>query len=240
MQETRRQIEDLQCKGLKIIQDKSLYTFSSDSVILANFINLKKNDKALEIGAGSGVISILLSAKTNFQKIVAYEAQDEMFDLLKDNIALNHLEDKIEILHDKVQNFQKHFAKHSFDVAFSNPPYMKTTQPLENVRQKARHDQMLPIDELCQSAKDILKDKGKFFVVYTSERSCELIACLQKYNLIPKTIFFTENGKGRVVLIVIEAVKNGGNGVKVLPNLVTNDLNGDYLEKLQTHKFLND
>lgn len=238
MKNSNRQIEDLQCKGLKIIQDKSLYTFSSDSVILANFVKLRKNENAVEIGTGSGVISILLTAKMPCQNIIAFEAQKEMFELAEENIALNGLEEKIKVICDRVQNFNKYFPKHSFNVVFSNPPYMKTTQNVDSVRLKARHDPMLPMDELCKSASDMLTDKGRFYVVYTAERSCELIASLQKNKLVPKTMFFTDNGKGRVVLVIIEAVKNGGQGVKVLPNLVTNDIEGDYLEKLHTRNFI--
>ncbi len=238
MAKSGRQIEDLECEGLKIIQDKSLYTFSSDAVILANFVRLKKSDVAAEIGTGSGVISILLTAKMPCQKTIAFEAQEEMFSLAKENISLNKLDEKIEVINDKVQNFAKHISKHSFDVVFSNPPYMKTTEKPISVRQRARHDELLKIDELCKAASEMLKDKGKFFVVYSSERSCELIHNLLKYNLSPKEMFFTENGKGRVVLVVIEAVKNGGHGVKVLPNLVTNDQSGEYIEKLHTKNFL--
>ncbi len=232
-----RQIEDLQCKGLKIIQDKSLYTFSSDAVILANYINLKKNDLALEIGAGSGVISILLSAKTPCQNIVAFEAQKEMALLAQENVKLNGLEEKIKIVEDKVQNYKKYFQKHSFDVVFSNPPYMKTTEEVSSVRSRARHDQMLPVDELCKAASDLLKSKGAFYVVYSAQRSCELIYNLIKHNLSPKEMFYTDNGKGRVVLVVIKAVKDGAHDVKVYPNLVTNDEDGEYLEKLHTKNF---
>ena len=84
--EKGERIEDLQCDGLKIVQNKNLYTFTSDSVVLANFIQSKKKDVCVEIGAGSGVISILLSAKTNFEKIFAFELQTSMSKLLEKNI----------------------------------------------------------------------------------------------------------------------------------------------------------
>ena len=94
--------EDLQCRGLKIIQDDRLYTFTSDSVVLANFVKIKKGEKAVEIGAGSGVISILLSAKMPVSKIYAFELQNEMASLAKRNVALNFLEDKIEVINDDI------------------------------------------------------------------------------------------------------------------------------------------
>lgn len=228
-------IEDLQCKGLKIIQDSDYYTFTSDSVILANFINTKKNDKCVEIGCGCGVISILLSAKKDFQKITAFELQKEMACLCEKNINLNNLENKIKLINDDVCNFNKYIEKASQDVVFSNPPYMVGGDENKSaVRDKARHEKSLPLASLTKIASQMLKFGGKFYLVYSAERSAELIHSLIENNLEPKRMFFTSNGKGRVVLVVIEAVKGGKHGVKVLPELVTNDKNGDYLEKLHT------
>lgn len=228
-------IEDLQCKGLKIIQNKDYYTFTSDSVILANFIKLKKEDICCEIGTGCGVISILMTAKNNFNKIYAFEIQSEMFELAKKNVKLNNLEDKIEIIHDNIMNFNDYFKKNSFDCLFSNPPYMLSNGKNENtVRNIARHDNSLSIEELCSTASQMLKHGGRFYLVYTADRSCELIYNLTKASLEIKRMFFTQNGRGDVKLIILEAVKGGKHGVKVLPELVTNDKEGSYIEALHT------
>ena len=228
-------IEDLQCKGLQIIQNKSLYTFTSDSVVLANFIKLKNNDKCVEIGTGCAVISTLLCGKTIFQKIKAFELQKEMAELAQKNVELNSLQDKIEVINDDIKNFNKYIEKGWADVVFSNPPYMKESIVNVNVvKAKARHEQSLPLHELCNIASQILKENGKLFLVYGAGRSAELIHCLIENKLEPKRMFFTENGKGKTILIVIEAVKDGRSGVEVLPNLVTNDKEGSYLETLHT------
>ncbi|MBE7074117.1 MAG: hypothetical protein E7379_03395 [Clostridiales bacterium] len=229
-------IDDLQCDGLKIIQDKSLYTFTSDSVVLANFVKTKKSDFCVEVGSGSGVISILLSAKSKFQKCLCFEIQEQMFNLLNKNISLNNLNEKLVAINDDIANFDKYIKSGEIDVVFSNPPYMKEdiSRNQNQVRDIARHSSYLPIQTLCSVAGKMLKVGGKFYVVYTSERSAELIANLLSNNLQPKKMFFTENGKGRVVLVVIEAVKGGKSGVTVLPQLTTNDKDGKYLEILQT------
>ncbi len=234
------QIEDLECKGLKIIQNKALYTFTSDSVILANFLKIKSKDICVEIGSGSGVISILASAKNNFDKIYSFELQPQLAELAERNVKINNLNKKIEIINDKIQNYQKYFKKESVDVVFSNPPYMKDMKNAceNNVRDIARHDKTLSMEELCKCVSGLLKFGGKFYVVYSAERSCELISCLIKHKLEPKQMFYTDNGKGRVVLVVIEAVKGGKSGVKVLPNLTTNKRDGKFLEKLQTRNFI--
>lgn len=232
-------IEDLECHGLKIIQNKNYYTFTSDSVVLANFIKLKKSDKCVEIGTGCGVISVLLTAKTEFDKIYAFEIQDEMARLAEKNVIFNDLQDKIQVISDDVKNFRQYIENESIDVVFSNPPYMRKDVQLNKNRIKsiARHDESLPINELCKCAYSMLKFGGKFYVVYSAERSCELIHTLINYNLEPKRMFFTQNGKGKVILIVIEAVKGGKHGVEVLPELETNDVKGEYLQLLQTKYF---
>ena len=237
--EKDERIEDLECKGLKIIQNKNLYTFTSDSVILANYIKTKRNDKLIEIGSGCGVISILLTEKTNFEKITAFEIQKELALLTEKNIKLNNLEDKIEIINDDVKNWQKHAKNEKFDIVFSNPPYMSEDVLNQNsVKAKARHDETLDIDSLCKISSAMLKEGGKLYLVYGAPRSAELISKLVENKLEPKEMFFTENGKGKTVLFVVMAVKGGKHGVKVLPNLVTNDQNGDYIEKLHTRNFV--
>ena len=233
--EKDERIEDLQCGGLKIIQNKNFYTFTSDSVVLANFISTKKADKCVEIGTGCGVISILLSKKTNFEKITAFEIQQEMFSLAQKNIKLNSLEEKIDLINDDIQNFEKYFPKESANVVFSNPPYMKEEIVSPNkVRAVAMHENLLPLQTLCMVSSKMLKNGGKFFVVYGANRTSELICELCKNKLEPKRMFFTENGRGKVILCVVEAVKGGRKGVEILPNLVTNDKDGKYLEILHT------
>lgn len=228
-------MEDLQCKGLKIIQNKDLYTFTSDSIILANFVKIKKGETAVEIGAGGGVISILVQAKNETERIFAFEIQPEMFDLCKKNIELNGLQEKIIPICDDVKNFENYLKEESVDVVFSNPPFYKETNfPQSEVKKIAKEEICLPIADFVSVASKMLKNGGKFYCVYGAERSCELITLCQSHNLAVKELFFTENGKGKVQLVVLKCVKNGKNGVKIHPNLATNDENGNYLEALHT------
>ena len=129
--------------------------------------------------------------------------------------------------------------KEAFDVVFSNPPYMTSDfKSVNSIRNNARHDHNLPIDDLCKTAFNLLKFGGKFYVVYSATRACELIHMLVESNLEPKRMFFTENGKGKIILVIIEAVKGGKHGVNVLPNLITNDKTGEYIKTLQTKYFI--
>jgi len=236
--ENGERIEDLQCNGLKIIQNKNLYKFTSDSVILANFVKTKRDDIVVEIGAGCGVISILVQAKNKLKKISAFEIQESMQTLCEKNIALNNLEEKVEIVKDDAKNHQKYVKNASIDVVFSNPPYFKVTDFNQNeVKKVAKEEIYLSCEELTKAASKMLKSGGAFYCCYASERVCELIENCHKNNLAVKEMFFTENGKGEVKLVVLKAVKDGNFGVKVFPNLVTNNKNGDYLESLHTKNF---
>ncbi len=233
-------LEDLQCGGLQIIQNKNLYCFTSDSVILANFLQAKKNDFVVEIGTGCGVISILSQAKNDLSKIVAFEIQPQMAQLAERNVTLNKLGEKIEIICDDVQNFEKYFGAGKADVIFCNPPYFKPTNfPQTDVNKIAKEEVMLSCEQLAAAAAKMLKSGGSFYVCYPAERCTELVCTLQKHQLCTKELFFTENGKGKVKTIFLKAVKNGKFGTKVRPNLVTNEGNGDYLEILHTKNFLN-
>lgn len=233
--ENDERFEDLQCDGLRIIQNSKLYTFTSDSVVLANFVSAKKNDIAVEIGAGCGVISILVQAKNDVKKIFAFEIQEKMQNLCKKNINLNDLSQKIELICDDIKNFKKFIQPASVDVVFSNPPYFKQTNFAQSeVKKIAKEEVCLNCVDLIKVTTKLLKDGGSFYCCYPAERVCEFITECQNNNLAVKEMFFTENGKNEVKLAIIKCVKGGKNGVKVFPNLITNEEDGTYLESLHT------
>lgn len=236
--EKNEQIEDLQLNGLKIIQDKTKYNFTSDSALLANFVSAKKTDNVLEIGTGCGVVSILINEKCSPKKITAFEIQKEMFDLAQKNVQLNCLQEKIEIFNAPIQEYKKFVDGDSFDVVVSNPPYMKvdkdTLLKSNEIQAKCRHEINLTLEELVQCASKLLKFGGKFFVVYRAERLSDLFVELKKNNLEPKRMFFvapSESSKPK--LFLLEARKGAKSGIEILPTLITNDSAGNYLFTIQ-------
>ena len=237
MLKTTERIEDLQLDGLKIIQDSNGYCFTSDSVILANFVKAKQDDKILEIGAGSAVISILVSYKTKCNNITALEIQPRLADMATRSVKLNNLEDKIRVLNEDVKKFVNNETKNSYDVIFSNPPYKKVDSVIEiqnEEKQICRYEKTLTLEELVNCASLLLKDKGKFFIVYEAERVVDLLTTLRLKKLEPKTMFFTQpNENKNAKLIVVEAIKNAKSSAKVLPTLFTNDLEGNYIYSIE-------
>ena len=145
----------------------------------------------------------------------------------------------VKFFNDDIRNFKKYLKQESVDVVFSNPPYKKDGSAKFNENQSktfARHEKNLPLKDLCNITSQILKFGGRAYFVYDADRCCEMIAELKLCKLEPKRMFFTENGKKKVVLFVVEAVKGAKPGVRVYPNLITNDKNGDYLEEIKNYK----
>lgn len=236
MLKSNERIEDLQLDDLKIIQASDGYCFTSDAVILANFIDAKPNHKLLEIGSGSGIISILVAYKTKCEDISAVEIQSTLAEMSQRSVELNNLQNVIKIYNSDIKDFAK-TQKSYYDIVYSNPPYSKLESviPMENEQQQiCRYEKSLNLEELISCASKLLKDKGHFYAVYDAERVVDLIACLRNNRLEPKRLFFTQaSSEKNAKLIVIDAVKNGKPSAKVLPTLITNDTDGSYIYTIQ-------
>lgn len=216
-------IEDLQCKGLKIIQNKKWFCFGIDSVLLANFVKTKKNNaKVIELGAGSGVISVLLSAKIDASKITCVEKQPEMCDILERNIKMNELEKKLEMLNCDIMDLPKPASsKDAYDIVVTNPPYKEKGTGYESENEKkyiARTETTATLEDIIVKANELLKDKGQFFIVHKPNRIVDVISLMRKHKLEPKNIRLlvpiSGGGKDSEVLLV-EGVKNGKPFAKV-------------------------
>ena len=229
--------DDLELDGLKLYQYTDGYSFTSDSVLLANFVSAKHTDVCVEIGAGSGVVSILVNYKNKPKKIYAFEMQQRLAQLTQTNVQKNNMHEKIEVVCDKVQNHKQYIQDGSISVVFCNPPYFKNGTATKNQSQEiaiARHEEFLPLADLCCVSSKMLKFGGKFYVVYPASRLAELVFELKKNNLEPKNMFFaqpTQNKNASVVLM--QCTKGAKSGVVVMPTLVTNNLDGDYVQTIQ-------
>ena len=235
MENENLRLEDLQYKGLKIYQNKDLYCFTSDAVTLANFAKIKKGDKVCDFCSGSGIIAILLSAKNEPSEIYAVEIQNEMFELLQKNIELNNVENIKPILGD-VKEFSKHIPAGSVDVVVCNPPYKKKGASFHNENQvvaTARHEIKLDLLGLLESVKRVLRFGGRFYISHDANRSAELLAKLKAFELEPKRMFFAQpSPQKNATLVFVEATRGGREGVEVLPTLISNDKDGNYVQNI--------
>ena len=211
-------IDDLLFKDMHIIQNKTLYTFTSDAVLLANFIKAKKTDNVVDLCSGSGIVGILFQAK-NECKMTLVELQPKMAEMSQKSLMLNNLQDTIKVVNTSVQECVKVLGQEKFDVVLCNPPYKKPeTHKITETKEIAmcKYELMLTFDELCLSASKLLRFGGKFCFVHDSSRVIELITTLKKYNLEPKKLEFCfPKNKENSNVVLVQAVKGGKSGVIV-------------------------
>jgi tRNA1Val (adenine37-N6)-methyltransferase len=229
-------IDDLICKGLKIIQDEESYCFSIDAVLLANFIKAGKKDKIIDLGTGSGVIPLLLSAKTEAAEIVGIEIQKAAAERASRSVFMNGQENKIKIIHGNLKNAPEIFGKESFSVVVTNPPYMKMDEgkisPYKEIA-ISRHEVLVTLSEVIETAIKLLCFKGKFYMVYRTLRLTDAIYQLKEHNLEPKLLrFIHPRSNEGSNLFLIMAQKGGGPGLKVLPPLVVYDEGHNYTKEI--------
>lgn len=229
-------LDDLCLDGLKLIQKIGGYGFTSDSVLLANFVKAKKNHTCVEIGTGSGIISVLVNYKEKPKQIFAFELLAGQADLAKRNASLNNMP-QINVIEDAVQNYKKYINDGEVDVVFSNPPYFKFDPNVCGQQEEkiaSRFDKYLRISEFFECASKMLKFGGSLFFVQDSARLAECFNEMKRVNLSPKRIYFVHpNGSKNSTVFLCEAKKGGKDGIVVMPPLFTNNLDGDYVETIQ-------
>ena len=231
-----KRIDDLQCNGLMLVQDDSGYCFTTDAILLANFVKTKKTDFVLEFCAGTGVISTLIMGKQSPKKIVAVELQEECCKLFNESNQMNGFDKKIEVCNTSIQDFKKVRKNELFDVVVVNPPYYKSDQSQNSNKAIAlsTHEIALSIDDVfCESSR-MLKFGGKFYMVHHTDRLVELIVKMSKHQLEPKVIQFVQpKVNSDANLVVVQAVKGGKTGVKIKNGLVFRDEDGNESEAVK-------
>lgn len=228
-----KQLNDLLGYGdLKIYQMKDSFCFSIDSVLLANFISIgKKSKKIIDLGTGNAVIPLILAYKYFNVSIVGIEIQKKIYDLAFESIEYNRLSSKIKVLNEDINNLSKIYPKDSFDIVVSNPPYFKyEKRSLTNesiTKTIARHEIKVTFEEIVKAAVWLLKENGTFAFVHRPDRLFEFLDILKKYRLEPKKIQFVYPKMGKECnAILVECIKNGNSGLKIISPLYVHDRDG--------------
>ena len=230
-------IDDLEFKGYKIIQNSEGFCFGIDAVLLSDFAkNLKKNSKVVDLGTGTGILPILLSGKAQVKNIFGVEVQKEVADMAKRSVELNLLQDKIKIINDNILNLEKLYGKESFDVVVTNPPYKKLNTGLQNENEKkliSRHEITANLEDFIKVSKNILKDKGEFYMVHRPERLVDILYLMRKYKIEPKQIrFVSPNVNKEPNLVLIKGRKNANEFLKFEKNLFVYNEDGSYTDEI--------
>lgn len=230
-------IDDLEYKGLKIIQNKDGFCFGIDSILLSDFAReIKKGSKVIDLGTGTGIIGIMLCAKTEFSKMIGVEVQKEVYDMAKRSIKLNNLQEKFEVINDNIKNLENILEIGTFDAVVTNPPYKKVGTGLKNENEKkliSRHEITANLEDFIKMSAKLLKDKGNFYMVHRPDRLVDIIELLRKYKLEPKKIRFVEPTIGKAAnLLLIKATKNAKPFLKIEKPLYVYKENGEYTEEI--------
>ena len=230
-------IDDLEINGLKIIQNNNWFCFGIDSVLLSDFAKKIKNQtKVLDLGTGTGIISLLLCAKTNLKEIIGVEVQEEVCDMAKRTIKMNNLEDKFKIICSNIKDLNNNFEKNTFDAIVTNPPYKKENTGIKNLNMQkeiSRHEILANLEDFIKISFDLLKDKGEFYMVHHPERLTDIMFLMRKYKIEPKVLRFVYSKKDKMPkLILIKGIKNGKSFLKVEPNLYIYNDDGGYTEEI--------
>lgn len=230
-------IDDLEFKNLKIIQNTKGFCFGIDAVLLSDFAkNIKKNAKVLDLGTGTGIISILLCGKTNLEKIIGVEVQKEVANMAKRSSKLNNLENKFEIINENIINLDNIYERNSFDVIVTNPPYKKENTGIVNEEEKkliSRHEVLAKLEDYIKISNKLLKDKGEFYMVHRPERLVDIIAYMRQYKIEPKEIrFVCSHEKEPPKLVLIKGVKNARPFLKFKEDLYIYNDDGSYTDEI--------
>ena len=182
-------IDDLERNGYHIIQDTKRFCFGMDAVLLSGFARVKEGAHVLDLGTGTGIIPILLEAKTKAEHLIGLEIQEDSADMARRSVLLNGLEDKIDIVTGDIKEAESLFDAASFDVITCNPPYMIGKHGITNegdAKAIARHEILCTLEDIVSRAAKLLKPGGNFFMVHRPFRLAEIMAVLQAYKLEPK------------------------------------------------------
>ncbi len=182
-------LDELHRNGYFIIQNPQKFCFGMDAVLLSGFARVKRRETVLDLGTGTGIIPILLEAKTEGQHFTGLEIQPESADMAKRSVRYNHLEEKISIEIGNIKDASSQFGASSFDVVTTNPPYMTGQHGLTNPNEAkaiARHEILCTLEDIMRESAKILKPQGRFYMVHRPFRLAEIMALMHQYNIEPK------------------------------------------------------
>ena len=230
-------IDDLQLNNLKIIQNKDGFCFGIDAVLLSDFAkDIRNNSTVLDLGTGTGIIGILLCAKTKLSKIYGIDIQKDVCDMAFRSVKLNNLENKFEIINTNIKELTNTFEEASFDAIVSNPPYKKDNSGLKNESETkliSRHEITASLENFILVSSKLLKSNGSIYMVHRPERLSDLFYLLKKYNLEPKKLRLVQSYQdSKPKLVLVKATKNAKSFLNIEEPLIIYNKDGSYTDEI--------
>ena len=229
-------LDDLQINGYEIIQHPGKFCFGMDAVLLANFARVKQKECALDLGTGTGIIPILLTAKTEGMHFTGLEIQEESADMARRSVAHNHLEEKVDIVTGDIKEAAELFGPASFDVITTNPPYMIGHHGIENpsdAKAIARHEVLCDLNDILRESARILKPRGRFYMVHRPFRLAEILSKMIQVGIEPKRMRMGHPFVHKEPnMVLIEGMRGANSRMRVEPPLIVYKEQGVYSEEL--------
>lgn len=233
---SHERLDELHRNNYYIIQDKKRFCFGMDAVLLSGFAKAKPGETILDLGTGTGIIPILLEAKTDGRHFTGLEIQPESADMAARSVAYNHLEEKVDIVTGDIKDASDIFGASSFDVITTNPPYMIEQHGIENnsdCKAIARHEILCNLDDILRESAKILKPNGRFYMVHRPFRLAEILGKMTQYRIEPKRMRlvypFVDKEPN---MVLIEGLRGGKPRMKVEKPLIVYKSPGVYTEEI--------
>ena len=229
-------LDELQRNGYYIIQNPGRFCFGMDAVLLSGFARVKPGERAIDLGTGTGIIPILLEAKTKGEHFTGLEIQPESADMAARSVRYNHLEEKIDIVTGDIKEASKLFGASSFDIVTTNPPYMIGQHGLTNpadAKAIARHEILCSLDDILRESARLLKPQGRFYMVHRPFRLAEIFCKMVEYRIEPKRMQLVYPYVDKEPnMVLIEGMRGGKSRLTVEKPLIVYKEQGVYTDEI--------
>lgn len=230
-------LDELGISGFVMEQDAKYLKLGTDAMLLSEFAKVRKRDRVCDLGSGCGAVSILLAARHPEISLCGVEIVEGAAALAKKNAAHNNIENRMQVVCADLKKCEELFEAGSFDAVVSNPPFMALSSGIKTEREEllcARMELCCTIDDVCRAASHLLKFGGSFSLVYRPSRLSDLFAALIKYNMAPKRMRLVQDTVcAEPSLVLLEARKGGGSGIKLLPTLIVKNEDGTETKEIK-------
>lgn len=227
-------LDDLQCGGRYILQRPDMFRFGTDAVLLAHFCRLHPGDRVADLGSGTGILPLLLSARQPEATFDAIEIQPGSADILRRNVQMNKLEEQIAVHEWDLKEAPQRLGYSQHRAVISNPPYDRYAGQEATVHTIARHEVMCTLSDVLETAGKLLMNGGKLYMVYRAQRLTDLLEGMRRVGIEPKRICPVQPSPDKPTnLILVEGIRNGGRDILWLPTLCVRDESGQFSERMQ-------
>ena len=230
-------IDDLQRAGLRIIQDPERFCFGMDAVLLSHFASCPAGGQMLDLGTGTGIIPILMSALSDASHLTGLEIQEESADMADRSVSLNGIEDRVSVVKGDIKEAGRIFPRASFDCITCNPPYLQGDHGIVNpadAKAIARHEVLCTLEDVVSAAETLLKPNGHFFMVHRPFRLSEIMCCMHDHNLEPKRMRLVYPMADREPnMVLIEGIRGAKMRITVEKPLILQNPDGSYTEEVK-------